>query len=150
MVGSEENAMKVKIKLSSEDREELELLVLEISELRGVLREISQQVIRIERRVRAILPHSGMAAGPRVGRSQDRNVAAKDIINHLTKRVNEGVQIENELRRMTVKHELVKVARELGMTNRKLPPKDALIRGISARIRQRASVADGIRKGTGE
>ncbi len=138
--------MKRQPVLSSKDREEVELLALEISELRGVLREISQQVLRIERRIRSILPHSEVGARPRLGTHRERHFD-KNIINHLTERAKEGAQIENELRRMTVKHELAKVARELGMTNTKLPPKDDLIRRIATRIRQRASVADGIRKG---
>ncbi len=36
--------------------EELELLTLELSEVKSILRELSQQLLRIERRVRAVLP----------------------------------------------------------------------------------------------
>ena len=49
---------------------------------------------------------------------------------------------------MTVKNELAVLARELGMTNTKLPPKDELVRRISTRLRQKASVASGFRVGT--
>ena len=48
---------------------------------------------------------------------------------------------------MTVKNELAVLARELGMTNTKLPPKDELVRRISTRLRQKASVASGFRVG---
>jgi hypothetical protein len=36
------------------------------------------------------------------------------------------------------------IAKALGMTNDKLPPKDELVRRISTRIRQSASVTTGI------
>ena len=132
--------------ISTQNRDELEMLALEISELRGILREISLQVLRIERRIRSVLPHSELSKTTRVGKSRDPHFA-KGVIVRLTKRAKEGAQIENELRRMTVKRELASLARELGMTNRELPPKDDLIRRIATRIRQKASVAYGISDG---
>ena len=102
--------MDVDEDVPAENSDELEFLALEISEFKNVLREMSRQVSRIERRVKA--------AG--------------------------GEQIESELRRMTVKKELAILARNLGMTNTRLPPKDDLVRRISTRLRQRASVVSGI------
>ena len=137
--------MKPEKDLANKSTSDIELLLLEISELRGVLRELSQQVLRIERRVRAVLPQSEIR-----GRRQTQvRQSATSIIRKLTERARDGVEIEKDLRRMTVKHELATLARELGMTNTKLPPKDQLIRRISARIRQKVSVTSGIRDGVG-
>ena len=53
--------MKAREELSLKEKEELEILALEISEAKDILREISQQMSRIERRVRAALPSSGIS-----------------------------------------------------------------------------------------
>lgn len=136
--------MKGETAFSTEHQNEIELLALEISELKNVLRELSQQVLRIERRIRSVLPNS--EARSVLGRvDHNGDYFARNVINRLTESAKEGNQIENELRHMTVKQELSKVAKELGMTNTKLPPKDVLIRRISTRIRQRASVTSSIR-----
>ena len=140
--------MKQREESSLRDKEELELLALEISEAKSILREMSQQMSRIERRVRAALPSTGSARkGPR--ERLDAN-SIRTVIIRLTECARSGKQIENELRRMTVKDELALLARELGMTNTKLPPKDDLIRRISTRLRQRASVESGIREAAQE
>ena len=68
-------------------------------------------------------------------------------MHRLTELADRGGQLESELRRMTVKNELAVLARQLGMTNTKLPPKDELVRRISTRLRQSASVTSGIRGG---
>ena len=137
--------MKPEKDLANKSNSDIELLLLEISELRSVLRELSQQVLRIERRIRAVLPQSEIR-----GRGQPQvRKSASSIIRKLTERARDGVEIEKDLRRMTVKNELATLARELGMTNTKLPPKDQLIRRISARIRQKVSVTRGIRGGVG-
>lgn len=48
--------MSIDKKIYADNQDELELLALELSELKGILRELSQQVLRIERRVKAALP----------------------------------------------------------------------------------------------
>ena len=128
-----------------EPGEELKLLALELSKVKNILHELSQQMLRIERRVRVALPPSQKPTNSSNLRKLDEN-AASSTINDLTERAKKGEQIENELRGMTVKNGLAVLARELGMTNTKLPPKDELIRRISTRIRQRAHVVYGIRE----
>lgn len=140
--------MKTKEGMTSQRQEDLELLALEISEAKSILREVSQQMSRIERRVRAALPSSG-SPRKRPRERLDAN-SVRIVISRLTECARGGKQIENELRRMTVKDELAILARELGMTNTKLPPKDDLIRRISTRLRQRASVESGIREAAQE
>ena len=136
-------------KICAKDGDELEYLALELSDVKGVLRELSQQVLRIERRVQAALPPTEKP--DRRGRAKriDED-AARRIVERLTERARKGEQIESELRSMTVKGELAALARNLGMTNAKLPPKDDLVRRISTRLRQSASVASAIREGARE
>ena len=136
--------MKEKENISIKGKEELELLALEISDAKSALREISQQMLRIERRIKGAL-HSPRSAAKGARERLDAN-RVRAIIDQMTECAATGMQIENELRRMTVRDELAILARELGMTNTKLPPKDELIRRISTRIRQRASVKSGIRE----
>lgn len=131
------------------NQEGLELLALELSEVKAILRELSQQVLRIERRVKLALPPPEKATKSNHYQQLDET-AAHRIIDRLTERAKEGEQIESELRNMTVKNELTALARVLGMTNTKLPPKDDLIRRISTRLRQSAFVASGIREGVQE
>ncbi len=135
--------------IRAEDRNELEYLALELSEVKGVLRELSQQLLRIERRLRAALPPPDKSAQPARGKRIDED-AARRLIDRLTERAGAGERIESELRRMTVKGELTALARSLGMTNARLPPKDDLVRRISTRLRQGASVASGIQEGARE
>ena len=128
----------------TEQQDELEMLVLKLSEVKEALRELSQQILRIERRAKAALPPSRQpkqASNPR--RHMDGN-AARRIIERLTEHAKNGEPIERELRQMSVKGDLCALARELGMTNTKLPPKDELVRRISSRLRQRVAVAVGI------
>lgn len=141
--------MSLERKIYAENQDELEPILLELSEIKGVLRELSQQVLRVERRVKSVLPATEKS--PKSKRRQHLDTtAARLTIGRLTERAKEGVQIENELRNMTVKGELAVMARELGMTNTKLPPKDDLIRRISTRLRQSASVVSGIHEGVRE
>ena len=121
-------------------KDELELVTLEILEVKSILRELSQQVLRIERRLKATPPPQKKS---KIAQQFDEN-HVRQIIGHLTDCAKEGKQIESELRRTTVKNQLAVLARELGMTNTKLPPKDELIRRISTRLRQRASITSGI------
>lgn len=141
--------MNLEQNIYAQNQDELELIFLELSEIKGVLRELSQQVLRVERRVRAVLPAAEKS--PKSKRRQHLDTSAVRLtIGRLTERAREGVQIENELRNMTVKGELAVIARELGMTNTKLPPKDDLVRRISTRVRQSASVVSGIHEGIRE
>lgn len=126
-----------------EQRDELKLLAQEISEIKIILREVSQQISRIDRRVRAALPPPRQPAIKNTPKRLEEKKAPV-IISRLTKCARDGEQIEDELRRMNVKDELSVLARELGMTNTKLPPKNDLVRRISTRIRQRASIKIGI------
>ena len=128
-----------------EPGEELKLLALELSKVKNILHELSQQMLRIERRVRAALPSSQKPLGSNSPKQLDKS-AVSGTISQLTERAKKGEQIEDELRGMTVKNGLAVLARELGMTNTKLPPKDELIRRLSTRIRQQASVEYGIRE----
>ena len=128
-----------------EPGEELKLLALDLSEVKNILRELSQQMLRIERRVRAALSPSQKPPASSSPKQLDKR-AVRSTIDQLTERANKGEQIEDELRHMTVKNGLAVLARELGMTNTKLPPKDELIRRLSTRIRQHARVVYGIRE----
>ena len=131
-----------------EPGEELKLLALELSKVKNILHELSQQMLRIERRVRAALSSYQKPPGSNSHKQLDKS-AVSSTISQLTERAKKGEQIENELRHMTVKNGLAVLARELGMTNTKLPPKDELIRRIATRIRQRAHVVYGIREAVG-
>lgn len=129
--------------------ENLVSLLSEIDEVKELLRETSRQIRRIERRITASLPKS---ESTKSGGSKSREVGPRkiderttlEIIEELKKRAANGEQIEARLRSLTVKPELQSIARMLGMTNTKLPPKADLIRSISTRVRQGVSVATGI------
>lgn len=125
-------------------KQELELLALELSDVTEALREISRRVRRIERRVDTVLPRASRRTEPNRRVKLDDGVARQTITRMKEDAVN-GLRIEDELRRMTVKNELAVLARELGLTNTKLPPKDDLVRLIATRIRQSAIVARGFR-----
>ena len=124
--------------------EELELLALEVSEVKDVLRDLSQQVLRVDRRVQAALPPASKKRARTSGRQKVTDADAWRIIDNLTKSAQQGGQIEEELQKMTVKGGVAVLARALGLTNSKLPPKDELIRRVSTRLRQRAAVENGI------
>lgn len=124
--------------------EELELLAIELSEVRDILRELSQQVLRIERRVQASLPRSAKKQAKVSGRKKVNETDVWHIIDELTESAKKGEQIEKELRRMTVKGGVAVLAKTLGLMNSKQPPKDELIRRVSTRLRQRAAVQNGI------
>lgn len=128
-----------------EPGEELKLLTLELSEVKNILREVSQQMLRIERRVRVALSSFQKPPSSNGLKQLDKS-AVSSTVSQLTERAKKGEQIEDELRHMAVKNGLAVLARELGMTNTKLPPKDELIRRISTRIRQKAHVVYGIRE----
>jgi len=127
-------------------------LAAEVAELKGVLRDISQQLRRIERRIDAVLP-----AGERSGKFRKTNgaphakkhvaiseAAACQLVKELTETLRHNQGIESRLRDMTVKNELTAIARFLGMTNTKLPPKTELIGTIVTRLRQSIMLTENI------
>lgn len=136
--------MKTNKPVDAGDPKELEIVAEELLNVKNNLRELSRQLIRIERLIQVALPPDKKRAtpAPRQGLKRD---GARQTIDRLREQAIEGLQIEDELRRMTVKNELVPLARELGLTNAKLPPKDGLVRLIGTRIRQGAIVARGFR-----
>ncbi len=138
--------MTARGRISVDSRDSLEAIALEISELRDALRELSRQALRIERRVAAALP-ARQERKTANGKASASKGTAQEQLAGLTERAMRGEQIENDLRKMKVKGELEILARQLGMTNRRLPPKDDLVRRISTRLRQSASVTAGIRAG---
>ena len=130
------------------NREQLEMLALELSEVKDTLQEMSRQLRRIERRANVVLPPPEKEK--KRGRSRIDEKAVRETIDRLTESARKGERIEAALRRMTVKNELAVIASKLGMTNARLPPKDELVRSLAARIRQSAMVRDGFAKAVGE
>jgi hypothetical protein len=124
------------------DQEAILLLSDDIAEVKALLREASQQLLRIERRLKAALPQRAPVS--KKPRQQIDEQEAREVINQLKERVLRGEQIESRLRGFSVRPELQRIARVLGMTNTKLPPKDELIRRISTRLRQGVSVTSAI------
>ncbi|MDD9799761.1 MAG: hypothetical protein OXU29_04795 [Gammaproteobacteria bacterium] len=128
-------------------------LATEVAELKGILGDISQQVRRIERRVEAVLPSASNR--PRKVRAVGGVLRAKKypmttetdarrLLTELEKDMRRGNSIEPVLRKMTVKNELTAIARALGMTNAKLPPKTELIGRIVTRLRQSIMLTENI------
>jgi hypothetical protein len=124
------------------DEEAILLVSDDIAEVKALLRQASQQLLRIERQLKAALPQR--IPVPKKPRQRIDEQGAGEVINRLKERLLRGEQIEGQLRVFTVKPELQRIARLLGMTNTKLPPKDELIRRISTRLRQGVSVTSGI------
>jgi hypothetical protein len=132
--------------LSRPGEEEIHLIVQELADVKELLQENSRQLRRIERQVKAAFP--AVVASVRTSRSAVKKLrldeqGAEQVITRLKERVAKGEQIETELKGYLVKPDLQMVAKILGMTNTKLPPKDELIRRISTRIRQSVSVSTG-------
>ena len=122
--------------------EDLASLLLELTELRGTLKAIQHQTTRMERRLKVAM---GASPAPRKQqRPRLRHEEARSVIQGLRRQLESGVQIERELEKYSLRPELQYIASELGLTNAKLPPKDELVRRISTRLRQGASVSAGI------
>lgn len=137
--------MKTNKPLYNGDPRELELVAQEIQDVKNYLRELSRQLVRIERLIKAALPPDEKRATPKPRQDLKRD-SARQMIERLKEQAIEGLQIEDELRRMKVKNELTVLARELGLTNARLPPKDELVGLIATRLRQGAIVARGFRE----
>lgn len=136
--------------LSKQMQGDLLFLLEELGEVKGTLRDISQKVLRIERLVRVILPEPQGGKRIREKGARARQPAKMDeqtaqrLIGKLKESAAKGEQIEGQLRGHPIKPDLQAIARALGMTNVKLPPKDDLIKRISSRLRQSVSVSMGI------
>jgi len=141
-------------KPSGPDQEEIRLLIKELADVKEVLQQNSRQLLRIERQLKALFPDA--APAPRNGNGRSTSTSkpankrqpldepvARRVIDDLKIRASKGEQIEAELRGYVVKPDLQMLARILGMTNAKLPPKDELIKRISSRLRQSAAVTSG-------
>jgi hypothetical protein len=132
--------------LIDEADDEIRLLVQELANVKESMREASRQLLRIERRIAAAFPgavtrtsrKSSVRNKPRLDEAK-----AEELIRILKGKIEKGEQIERELGQYSVKPELQIVARILGLTNVKLPPKDELVRRISTRLRQSVSVSTG-------
>jgi hypothetical protein len=139
---------------SSLDQDEIRLLVKELADVKEVLQENSRQLLRIERQVKAVFSTPAPRNGSRHSTAKKRQhldePVARRVIDDLKVRASKGEQIEIELRGYLVKPDLQILARILGMTNAKLPPKDELIRRISSRLRQSAAVTAGFHEETSE
>ena len=136
---------------STQDQDDLLFLLEELTEVKEILKDISQKVLRIERRVKAIFPQSQRSKSGRAKDAPARRPArmdeqtARQLLEQLKQSAARGEQIERQLREHPVKPDLQAIARVLGMTNVKLPPKDELVARISNRLRQGVSVSMGIR-----
>jgi|SRR5271163_1659578 len=135
--------------LLSEGQGDILLFLEELAGVKELLRESSRQLVRIERRVKAAFPGVNATQSRTVrpvssGRSRLDEVSALAVIDDLKAKASKGEQIEAKLRDYSVKPELQIIARILGMTNAKLPPKDELVKRISTRLRQSVSVAAGM------
>ena len=135
--------------------EYVERLAGEVADLKGVLQDISQQVRRIERRIDLILPEGKRTKKRKTTASGDNRsmktpalneTEARKTIEELKENLYKGKSIKSELRDMTVKHGLIPIARELGMTNKALPPKTELMTRIIARLQQSVMLTENIRK----
>ncbi len=133
----------------------VERLAGEIADLKGVLQDISQQVRRIERRIDLVLPE-GKSTKKRtmVSTIDNRSMKTKTMSENKARKTIEelkgdlckGKSIKSELRNMTVKQGLLPIARELGMTNKALPPKTELVVKIITRLQQSVMLTEHIRK----
>jgi hypothetical protein len=134
---------------SGRDDTDILLFAEELAEVKALLREASRQLLRIERRVTAAFP-GAISKRSRTKQSSEKRgldeAAAQLLIDRLKDSAAKGEQIEEKLRDFAVKPELQFIARILGMTNSKLPPKDELVRRISTRIRQSASLRSGFQE----
>lgn len=111
------------------DEEAILLVSDDIAEVKALLRQASQQLLRIERQLKAALPQR--IPVPKKPRQRIDEQGAGEVINRLKERLLRGEQIEGQLRVFTVKPELQRIARLLGMTNTKLPPKDELTEDLN-------------------
>ena len=130
---------------SNPNQDEIRSLLEELRTVKEILGEVSRQLLRMERRVRAAVPSPN-----RIGQAGSRKrphlneETARQVIEKLKETVSKGGQVETQLRDYSVKPDLQTFAKLLGMTNTKLPPKDELVRRISARLRQAVLVTSRI------
>ena len=130
--------------------EELLRVVEEIAGMKNVVREVSDQLRRMERRVKTALAVRPGTAGARAavrppsavrassaanGASRMSEEAARAMLEKMTEQTRRGESVEEQLRAMTVKGDLAAIARVLGLTYAKFP-KSELIRMILVKIRE--------------
>jgi len=134
----------------SGEPDDIRALRQEIEALREVVQEVARQLLRIERRVRAAIP-GAVGRRPKTGTNRPHVIeqTIPKIIEELKSKIQRDEQIDGQLRQYLVKPELEALARNLGIAGAKLPPKDELIRRISARLRQSVLVAAGITNASG-
>jgi len=140
---------------ASPKQDDVRALLDDLAAIKEALRDISRQLLRIERRAKLAIPVTpgtaavqtrGFATEQRPRLNED---TAQKLVDDLKDKVSRGEQVETRLKSYSVKPELQVVARILGITNTKLPPKDELIRRISTRLRQSVSVMTGIHTAAG-
>ena len=128
--------------------EELLLVAEEIAGLKSIVREVSGQLNRMERRVKTALSAKKVeSARPAVRKppidgnaSKLNDESARILLSKMAEQARAGGKdelIEERLRAMTVKGELAVIARALGLTYAKFP-KSELIRMIMVKIREEA------------
>ncbi len=150
MERSDQGAWAMSGNPSSPNQEDIRSLLEELRAVKEILKDVSRQLLRIERRAKAAIPSGESARTDRTRQSGSEKRppldehSAQQVIESLKERVSKGEQIEMQLRDFSVKPDLHTIARLLGMTNTKLPPKDELVRRISTRLRQSVSVTTGI------
>lgn len=138
----------------NENPKKIEILAGEVTALKDILVDVTQQVRRIERRIDLALPEDSKAKSRKS--PSDKNARAtnpqtlseakvEQLISRLKEQIIAGQDIHSELRGMTVKYELTPIARYFGMTNTALPPKDELVPNIVTRIRQSVMVGENVR-----
>jgi hypothetical protein len=131
-----------------DDADDIRSMLDEIGAIKEILRDLSRQLLRIERRVKASFQSNARLSADQGAGRKERSLneqSAGQVIEKLKEKVSKGEQVETQLKQYSVKPDLQIIARLLGMTNTKLPPKDELIRRISTRLRQSVSVITGIR-----
>jgi hypothetical protein len=127
--------------MTGEKDEGLAALTHELREIKDLLKDISRELSRIERRAEVVFPKA--PKGTRSKTAPLDEEAARALVAHLTEKVGRGEDVDPTLRGYKVKPDLQAIASILGMTNAKLPPKAELVQRISTRLRQSSSVKHG-------
>lgn len=122
-----------------EDLQRMGVIAQELAELKDIMREVSSRVRRVERRVESVLAPPATAFRARMQQLRTLEETHR-LIDHLIERAGADEQIEDELGNYSVKGGLAEVARELGLANTRLPPRDDLIPIIATRLREIAHV----------
>jgi hypothetical protein len=122
----------------------LSQIASELRETKELLREISRDILRIERRLKALLPGTEIRRPTTKPGIIKDDTSASQLVDELKRDLERGVQIEGRLRGFAMRPDLQRVASLLGMTNAKLPPKDELVRRIATRLRQNLTMSQNL------